>query len=221
MWEYEIEAEFIHEFLKNKSKGFAYTPIVASGSNACVLHYIVNNKQCKDGDLLLLDVAAEYANYSSDLTRTIPVNGKFTKRQKEVYNAVLRIKNFATNLIKDGLSWEEYNLNIGEATTKELLDLKLLDKVDISNQTKEQPAYKKYFMHGTSHHLGLDTHDYGLTDTLKENMVLTVEPGIYIPKENIGIRIEDNIVVQKNTPPINLMKNIPIETEEIEMLMNC
>ncbi|MGY5352119.1 aminopeptidase P family protein [Wenyingzhuangia sp. IMCC45533] len=221
VWEYEIEAEWIHEFIRNKSKGFAYTPIIASGHSACILHYIQNNKQCKDGDLLLMDCAAEYANYSSDLTRTIPVNGKFTKRQKAVYQSVLNVKNKATSILKDGISWQDYNTAVGGFITKELLNLKLLDKHDIQHQTPEKPAYKKYYMHGTSHHLGLDTHDYGdHTDQIKQGMVLTVEPGIYIPQESIGIRLEDNVVVQKNKPPINLMKSIPIEIEEIEELMN-
>ncbi len=221
VWEYEIEAEWIHEFIQNKSKGFAYTPIIASGYNACVLHYIQNNKQCQDGDLLLMDCAAEYANYASDLTRTIPVNGKFTARQKAVYQSVLNVKNKATAILKEGLLWKDYNQAVGEWMTEELLSLKLLNKVDLQQQTPEKPAYKKYYMHGTSHHLGLDTHDYGnYTDKLKANMVVTVEPGIYIPKEKLGIRLEDNLVIQKNTSPINLMEHIPIEIEEIEDLMN-
>lgn len=219
--EYEIEAEFIHEFIHNRSRGFAYTPIIASGKNTTVLHYIENNQICKRGDLLLLDVAAEYANYSSDLTRTIPVSGKFTSRQKDVYNAVLRIKNYATSLLKPGLLFTNYNQAIGELMTKELVDLQLLTLQDVKNQTKEKPAYKKYFMHGTSHFLGLDTHDYGdTTQPMQTNMVLTVEPGIYIPEENMGIRIEDDVVIQTNGEPLNLMKNIPIEIEEIEDLMN-
>ncbi|NIJ43950.1 Xaa-Pro aminopeptidase [Wenyingzhuangia heitensis] len=222
VWEYEIEAELMHEFLRNRSKGFAYTPIVASGYSACVLHYIENNKQCKSGDLILMDVAAEYANYSSDLTRTIPANGRFTDRQKAVYQAVLNVKNQATKIIREGLQWKDYNTEVGELMTAELITLKLLNKVDLQNQTKEKPAYKKYFMHGTSHHLGLDTHDYGnFENEMKTNMVLTVEPGIYIPKEKLGIRLEDDIVVQKNGDPINLMANIPIEVEEIEEIMNC
>jgi len=221
VWEYEIEAELIHEFVKNRSKGFAYTPIVASGYNACVLHYIENNKQCKSGDLILMDVAAEYANYSSDLTRTIPANGRFTERQKAVYQSVLNVKNKATKLICEGVHWKDYNIEVGNLMTHELLSLNLLDKADLQNQTKEKPAYKKYFMHGTSHHLGLDTHDYGdFENTMKASMVLTVEPGIYIPKENLGIRLEDDIVVQKNGQPLNLMQHIPIEIEEIEDLMN-
>lgn len=222
VWEYEIESELIYEFIRNKSKGFAYTPIIASGYSACVLHYIENNKQCKDGDLILMDTAAEYANYSSDLTRTIPVNGKYTDRQKAVYQSVLNVKNEATKMLREGTLWKEYNEEIGKLMTSELLSLKLLDKADIQNETKEKPAYRKYFMHGTSHHLGLDTHDFGdYENEMKANMVLTVEPGIYIPKENLGIRLEDDLVLQKNAEPINLMKNIPIEIEEIESIMNA
>jgi Xaa-Pro aminopeptidase len=221
VWEYEIEAEFIHEFLCNRSKGFAYTPIVASGNNANVLHYIQNNQQCKKGDLLLLDVGAEYANYSSDMTRTIPVSGKFTKRQKEVYNAVNRVKNEATKMLVPGTDWTNYHIEVGKLMTSELLGLKLLDKADVKNENPELPAYKKYFLHGTSHHMGLDTHDYGiLTEPMQENMIFTVEPGIYIPNEGFGIRLEDDVVIQKSGEPFNLMKNIPIEIDEIEALMN-
>jgi Xaa-Pro aminopeptidase len=221
VWEYEIEAEFIHEFLCNRSKGFAYTPIVASGNNANVLHYIQNNQQCKKGDLLLLDVGAEYANYSSDMTRTIPVSGKFTKRQKEVYNAVNRVKKEATKMLVPGTDWTNYHVEVGKMMTSELLGLKLLDKADVKNENPEWPAYKKYFMHGTSHHMGLDTHDYGiLTEPMRANMIFTVEPGIYIPAEGFGIRLEDDVVIQKSGEPFNLMKNIPIEIEEIEELMN-
>ena len=221
VWEYEIEAELIHEFTRNRSKGFAYTPIIASGYSACVLHYIENNKQCKDGDLILMDVAAEYANYASDLTRTIPANGQFTERQKAVYQSVLSVKNKATAMLREGLLWKDYNKEVGQLMTAELLTLKLLDKADIQNQTKEKPAHRKYFMHGTSHHLGLDTHDYGdFENEMKAHMVVTVEPGIYIPKENLGVRLEDNLVIQKNREPINLMGTIPIEIEEIEDLMN-
>ncbi|WP_406685550.1 aminopeptidase P family protein [Seonamhaeicola sp. MEBiC1930] len=219
--EYEIEAEYIHEFIKNRSKGFAYTPIVASGNNANVLHYIENNQPCHAGDLILMDVGSEYANYSSDMTRTIPVSGKFTKRQKEVYNAVNRVKNEATKMLVPGTIWEDYHIEVGKIMTSELLGLGLLTKIDIQNENPEWPAYKKYFMHGTSHHMGLDTHDYGiLTDPMKANMVFTVEPGIYIPDEGFGIRIEDDVVVQETGEPINLMKNIPIEVEEIEDIMN-
>ena len=221
VWEYEIEAEFIHEFIRNRSKKFAYTPIIASGNNANVLHYIENNKQCKAGDLLLLDVAAEYANYSSDMTRTIPVSGRFTARQKEVYNAVNRVKNEATNMLTPGTLWADYHMEVGKIMTSELISLGLLDKADVQNENPEWPAYKKYFMHGTSHHLGLDTHDYGiLTEPMQANMVFTVEPAIYIPAEGFGVRLEDNVVIQKTGNPYNLMKNIPIEADEIESLMN-
>ncbi|ALM08382.1 X-Pro aminopeptidase [Sediminicola sp. YIK13] len=221
VWEYEIQAELMHEFLRNKSKGFAYTPIIASGNNANVLHYVVNNQQCKDGDLLLMDVAAEYANYSSDLSRTIPVNRKFTARQKAVYEAVLRVKNEATKMLVPGTIWAEYHKEVGQLMTSELLGLGLLDKADVQNENKDWPAYKKYFMHGTSHHIGLNTHDYGLLKTpMKANMVFTVEPGIYIPKEGFGIRLEDDVVIQEKGEPFNLMGNIPIEVEEIESLMN-
>lgn len=221
VWEYEIEAEFIHEFIRNRSKGFAYTPIIASGASNNVLHYIENNKQCKEGDLLLLDVGAEYANYSSDMTRTIPVNGRFTQRQKTVYNAVLKVKNEATKMLVPGAYWKEYHVEVGKLMTSALLDLGLLDKADVKNENPEQPAYKKYFMHGTSHHMGLDTHDYGLLfEPITENMVFTVEPGIYLPEEGFGIRLEDDVVVQAQGAPINLMKDIPIEADEIESLMN-
>lgn len=222
VWEYEIEAELLHEFVRNRSKGFAYTPIIASGNNANVLHYIENNQQCKSGDLILMDVAAEYANYSSDLTRTIPVNGKFTKRQKEVYNAVLRVKNEATKMLVPGTIWAEYHKEVGKIMTSELLALGLLDKADVKNENPEWPAYKKYFMHGTSHHIGLNTHDYGALKTpMKANMVFTVEPGIYIPNEKMGIRLEDDVVIQEKGAPFNLMQNIPIEADEIESLMNA
>jgi len=220
VWEYEIEAELIHEFIRNRSKGFAYSPIIASGNNANVLHYLENNQQCKAGDLILLDVAAEYANYSSDLTRTIPVNGKFTQHQKDVYNAVLRVKNEATKMLVPGTIWSEYHKECGKLMTFELLGLGLLDKADVQNENPDRPAYKKYFMHGTSHHIGLNTHDYGALKTeMKANMVFTVEPGIYIPEENMGIRLEDDVVIQESGEPFNLMGHIPIEVEEIESLM--
>lgn len=222
VWEYEIEAEYMHEFLCNRSRGFAYTPIIASGNNANVLHYIQNNQQCKDGDLILMDVGAEYANYSSDMTRTIPVNGKFTPRQKAVYNAVLQVKNEATKLLVPGTLWKEYHIEVGKIMTAALIDLKLIDKADVKNENPDWPAYKKYFMHGTSHHIGLDTHDYGiLWEPMQPNMVFTVEPGIYLPQEGFGIRLEDDVVIQKSGEPFNLMKNIPIEVEEIETLMNA
>lgn len=221
VWEYEIEAEFIHEFVRNRSRKFAYTPIIASGNNANVLHYIENNQQCKAGDLILLDVGAEYANYSSDMSRTIPVSGKFTARQKEVYNAVNRVKNEATKLLVPGADWNSYHGEVGKIMTSELLGLGLLDKADIQNEDKDWPAYKKYFMHGTSHHMGLDTHDYGLLlEPMKANMVFTVEPGIYIPAEGFGIRLEDDVVIQETGEPFNLMRNIPIEADEIEAHMN-
>ena len=221
VWEYEIEAEFAHEFLKNKSRKFAYSPIIASGENSNILHYIENNSQCKKDDLVLLDVGAEYANYSSDMTRTVPVNGKFNNRQKKVYNSVLYVKNEAAKLLKPGILWAEHHKEVGKIMTSELLKLGLLDKADIQSQTEKNPAFKKYFTHGTSHHLGLDTHDYGdINLPVEENNVFTVEPGIYIPKEGFGIRLEDDVVVQKEGDPINLMKNIPIEIDEIEYLMN-
>ncbi len=219
--EYEIEAEFSHEFLRNRSRGFAYTPIIASGYSACVLHYIENNKTCHDGDMLLLDVGAEYANYASDMTRTIPVSGKFTVRQKAVYQAVQRVKDEATKLLVPGTMWDAYHVEVGKMMTSELLGLGLLDKADVQNESSEHPAYKKYFMHGTSHHMGLDTHDYGpLKTPMVANMVFTVEPGIYIPEENMGVRLEDDVVIQSKGAPLNLMGNIPIDVEEIEDLMN-
>ncbi|HZJ21559.1 MAG TPA: aminopeptidase P family protein [Pricia sp.] len=222
VWEYEIEAELLHQFVRNRSKGFAYPPIIAAGNNANVLHYLENNKQCQDGDMILMDTAAEYANYSSDLTRTIPVNGKFTKRQKEVYEAVLRVKNEATKMLIPGTLWAEYHKEVGKMMTSELLGLGLLDKTDIQNETEAKPAYKKYFMHGTSHHIGLNTHDYGALKTpMKANMVFTVEPGIYIPEEKMGVRLEDDVVIQHKGEPFNLMANIPIEVGEIEELMNA
>ncbi|MGB5942294.1 MAG: aminopeptidase P family protein [Leeuwenhoekiella sp.] len=221
VWEYEIEAEMMHEFLRNRSKGFAYTPIIASGNNANVLHYIENNQQCKTGDLILMDTAAEYANYSSDLTRTIPVSGTFTKRQKVVYNAVLRIKKEATKMLVPGAMWDEFHVEVGKMMTSELLGLGLLDKADVQNEGPDWPAYKKYFMHGTSHHIGLDTHDYGLLrEPMQANNVFTVEPGIYIPAEGFGIRLEDDVVIQETGEPFNLMADIPLEVEEIEEWMN-
>jgi Xaa-Pro aminopeptidase len=220
VWEYEIEAELLHEFIRNRSKGFAYTPIIASGNNANVLHYIENNQQCKAGDLILLDVAAEYATYKSDLTRTVPVSGKFSVRQKAVYNAVNEVKKEATKMLLPGTLWKEYHVEVGKLMTSELLKLGLLDKADIQNEDKNWPAYKKYFMHGTSHHIGLDTHDYGLLhEPMQANNVFTVEPGIYIPKEGFGIRLEDDVVIQEKGAPFNLMANIPIEAAEIEDIM--
>ena len=220
--EYEVEAEYMHEFLRNRSKGFAYTPIIGSGFNACVLHYIENNQMCNDGDMLLMDVGAEYANYSSDMTRTIPVNGKFTDRQRAVYDAVLRVKDEATKMLIPGTIWADYHVEVGKIMTSELLKLGLIDKSDVQNEDPKWPAYKKYFMHGTSHHIGLDTHDYGALKTpMKAGMIFTVEPGIYIPEEKMGIRLEDDVVIKENGEPFNLMQNIPIEAEEIETLMNA
>ena len=221
VWEYEIEAELVHECIKNRSKGFAYQPIIASGFNANILHYTLNNKKCKSGELVLIDVAAEYGNYSADVTRTFPVSGIYTERQKKVYNAVLNVKNEATKLLVTGTLWKEYHKEVGKIMTSELINIGLLDKSDVQNQDPKYPAYKKYFMHGTSHHLGLNTHDYGLLNLpMESQMVFTVEPGIYIPEEGFGIRLEDDVVIQNSSEPINLSKNIPIEIEEIESLMN-
>lgn len=218
--EYEIEAELIHEFVRNRSRGFAYGPIIASGKNACVLHYVENNKPCKDGDVLLLDVAAEYANYASDMTRAIPVNGKFTKRQKEVYNAVLRVMKAATKMLVVGNTFEKYNKAVGDLMTEELLQLGLLKTEDVKNQNPAWPAYKKYFMHGTSHFMGLDVHDVGFFyEPMQAGNVFTCEPGIYILEENLGIRLENNILITPNGND-DLMKNIPLEADEIEELMN-
>jgi len=220
VWEYEIEAAYIHEFIRNRADGFAYTPIIGSGYSACVLHYIENNQECKEGEVILMDVGASYANYASDMTRCIPVSGKFTDRQKDVYNAVLRVKDAAAKMLKPGVVWAEYHVEVGKLMTKELIGLGLITKEDVKNEDPKWPAYKKYFMHGTSHHMGLDTHDYGiLTEPMKAGMVFTVEPGIYIPDEKLGIRIEDDYVIQEKGDPINLMANIPIEVEEIEALM--
>lgn len=218
--EYNIEAELMHEFLNNRSKGFAYTPIIASGYSACVLHYIENNKECKDGDVILMDFGAEYANYASDLTRCFPVNGKFTARQKDVYNAVLRVKKGATKLLVPGTYLKDYHVAVGKLMEKELISLGLISQEDVQNEDPAWPAYKKYFMHGTSHYIGLDTHDLGLwTKPMRAGMAFTVEPGIYIPEENLGIRLEDDVIVQESGEPINLMGNIPIEADEIEELM--
>lgn len=218
--EYEIEAELIHEFLRNRSKGFAYQPIIASGANACVLHYVQNDRECKDGDVLLLDVAAEYANYGSDLSRSIPVNGRFTKRQRDVYDAVLRVFKAAKGMLVTGNIWDEYHLEVGKIMESELIGLGLINKEDIAKQDPEWPAYKKYFPHGTSHFLGLDIHDVGNKyRRFEPGMVFTCEPGIYIKEEGLGIRLENNILitVDGNT---DLMAHIPIEAEEIEDLMN-
>ncbi len=220
MMEYEIEADIVHEFIRNKSRGFAYTPIIASGRNACVLHYIDNNSECKSGDVILMDFAAEYANYASDMTRCIPVSGKFTERQKQVYNAVLRVMRAATKMLVPGTLLHEYQKKVGLLMEKELLYLGLITQDDIDNQSLDHPVYKKFFMHGTSHFLGLDVHDVGFfTKPIRAGMVFTCEPGIYIPEENLGIRIENDILVTEDGP-VDLMANIPIEADEIEALMS-
>ena len=217
--EYEIEAELVHEFVRNRSRGFAYGPIIASGFNACVLHYVENNKECKAGDVILLDVAAEYGNYASDLTRCLPVSGKFTARQKQVYNAVLRVMKGATAMLTVGNNIPDYHKAVGSMMEKELVDLRLISMEDIKNQNPDWPAYKKYFMHGTSHFMGLDVHDVGdFNRKLEEGMVFTCEPGIYIREENLGIRLENDILVTAKGP-MDFMKNIPLEADEIEALM--
>ncbi len=217
--EYEIEAEIIHEFIRNRASDHAYYPIIASGYNACVLHYNDNNQECKDGDVLLLDFGCEYANYAADLTRSIPVNGKFTKRQAEVYNAVLRVLRAAAKMLVPGNTIEKYHAEVGKIMEAELLSLGLISKEDIKKQNPDWPAYKKYFMHGTSHFLGLDVHDIGNKyEPMKAGMVFTCEPGIYIPEENLGIRIENDILITESGPK-DLMASIPIEAEEIEELM--
>jgi Xaa-Pro aminopeptidase len=218
--EYEIEAEFIHEFVRSASGGFAYTPIIASGANACVLHYIENENICKDGDLLLLDVGAKYGNYNADMTRTIPVNGRFNTRQKQVYTAVLDVLNFATELLKPGIFWVDYQKEVERFMEGKLIDLGLFTRVDVEKQNPASPLFKKYFMHGVAHHLGIDVHDvWNKYLPIQAGMVLTCEPGIYIREEGLGIRLENNLLVTESGN-INLMKNIPIEIEEIEDLMN-
>jgi Xaa-Pro aminopeptidase len=218
--EYEIEAEFIHEFIKSGSAGFAYTPIIASGGNSCVLHYIENNQTCNSGDVLLLDVGASYANYNADMTRVIPVNGKFTPRQKEVYNSVLCVKNAATKMLRPGVVYFEYHKEIQKIIENELIGLKLLKKDEVEKQNPDKPLFQKYFMHGTSHMLGLDVHDVGnMHAKVSVGQVWTIEPGIYIREEKLGIRLENNVLIGEKEN-VDLMKNIPIEAEEIEELMN-
>jgi len=219
MMEYEVEAEFSYQFLKRASKGFAYGPIIASGANANILHYGDNNQACKDGDLLLLDVGAEYGNYNADMTRCIPVNGKFSARQRQVYEAVLRIMREASSLLRPGITLLEYEKKVGVMMERELIGLGLLKAEDVAAQNPEKPLYKKYFMHGTSHHLGLDVHDLGSKYRfLEAGMVFTCEPGIYIPEEGLGIRIENNYLVTEGTP-VDLMAYIPVEADDIEKLM--
>ncbi|MEM1217692.1 MAG: aminopeptidase P family protein [Bacteroidota bacterium] len=221
VWEFEIEAEITRTFLANRASGHAYTPIIASGAGSCVLHYIDNNQQCRDGDILLMDFGAEYANYAADLSRTIPVSGRFTERQKAVYNACLRVFKGAKGLLVPGIHLDEYHREVGKMMESELLGLGLLDKTDVKNQNPKYPAYKKYFMHGTSHHLGLDVHDLANRyDPVQAGMVFTCEPGIYIVEENLGIRIENDILVTDQGPK-DLMAAIPIEVEEIEARMQA
>ena len=218
--EYQIEAEFVHEFIRNRSRGFAYEPIIASGASSCVLHYIENNKECKSGEVLLLDVGAEYAYYNADMTRTIPVNGRFTKRQKEVYNTVLRVHRAACKLLRPGALYFEYHKRVQQIMERELVNLKLISTKELKKQDPAHPLYMKYFMHGTGHHLGLDVHDTGnMFRKMQAGMVWTVEPGIYIQEEGLGVRIENNVVITKSGL-INLMDNIPVEVEEIEEIMN-
>jgi Xaa-Pro aminopeptidase len=220
VWEYEVEAEMTHEYIINRSTGHAYEPIVATGANACVLHYVSNNNQCKAGELLLLDCAAEYANYNADLTRTIPVNGKFTARQKKIYNAVLKVHRAAAALMTAGTVLNDINEEVRKIMEAELITLGLLKKNEVAKQDKNNPLYKKYFPHGTAHFLGLDVHDVGNRFAkLKAGALLTCEPGIYIREEGLGIRIENNLLITKGKP-VDLMANIPIEAEEIETLMN-
>lgn len=217
--EYEIEAEIIHEFIRSRATGHAYDPIIASGKNACVLHYVANNQVCKDGEVILMDFGACYANYNADLTRCIPVNGKFTQRQKAIYNAVLSVMKQAKTLLKVGNTIDKYHEQVGEIMTEELLKLGLLTTDEVKHQNPKYPAYKKYFMHGTSHHLGLDVHDVNHRYLpMQAGYVYTCEPGIYVPEEGIGIRLENNILITE-TGNIDLMENIPLEADEIEALM--
>ncbi|HRW76095.1 MAG: aminopeptidase P N-terminal domain-containing protein [Lewinellaceae bacterium] len=218
--EYEVEAEIGHEFIRNRA-WHGYHPIIGSGKNNCVLHYNENNQRCQDGELLLLDFGAEYANYSADLTRTIPVNGVYSERQKAVYNAVLRVMKEATTMLVPGNNLTDYQKEVGRIMESELLGLGLISKDDIKKQDPDWPAYKKYFMHGTSHHLGLDVHDSNHRyDPIQAGMVFTCEPGIYIPEEGFGIRIENDILVTDHEP-VDLMAHIPVEAEEIEALMQA
>ncbi len=220
LMEYELEAEFIHEYISKGSRGFSYEPIIASGANACVLHYIDNDAPVKDGDLILFDVGCWYGNYASDVTRCFPANGMFSPRQKEVYNAVLRVQKAAMEMLRPGNQLHEYHREVGKLMEAELLGLKLIDKTDIKNQNPEWPAYKKYFMHGTSHYLGLDVHDVGLwTSKMEVGNAFTVEPGIYILEEGLGIRIEENIVIGADGN-LNMTQAIPKEVEESEERMN-
>jgi len=220
VWEYEVEAEIVHEFMRNRSRGPAFETIVASGTDSCTLHYVKNDKQCKSGDLMLIDFGAEYANYAADVTRTVPVSGEFSKRQKEVYNAVLKIQKAAIQMLKPGNSLEALQEKVAKLVEAELIRLGVLKRSDIKNQPKDSPLYKKFFPHGTSHHLGLDVHDYGdKYRKLEPGMVFTCEPGIYIRDESIGVRIENDILITRKGP-VDLTEGIPREVEEIEDLMN-
>src|SRR5436190_3397206 len=217
--EYEIEAEIFHSFLSQRATGAAYGSIIASGDRARTLHYISNNEECKDGELILMDFGAEYGGYNADLTRTVPVNGKFTRRQRTVYNACLHLHDYAKSLLKPGISIIDYTEKVGEEASKQFQKIGLLKKTDIKNEDPENRAYRKYLYHGISHHLGLDVHDLGTrTEPLKAGMMLTVEPGIYIEEEKMGVRIENNVWITRNGNK-DLMKNIPITAEEIEALM--
>lgn len=217
--EYEIEAEITHEFLRNRATRHAYGCIIASGDSARVLHYVENNRECKDGDLLLMDFGAEYGNYNADLTRTIPVNGKFTNRQREVYNACLAVHNFCASILKPGINYADYINRVNTEMEKQLVKIGLISKADIKNQDPANPAYRKYFYHGIGHHLGLDVHDIGTrNEPVKEGMLFTIEPGIYIEEEQMGIRIENNYWLTK-TGSIDLFKGIPIKADEIETAM--
>jgi len=218
--EYEIEAEILHSFLSQRATGEAYGSIIASGDRARTLHYVSNNNECKDGELILMDFGAEYGSYCADLTRTVPVNGKFSRRQKTVYNACLHLHDYAKRLLKPGISIADYTDKVGEEATQQFLKIGLLKKADVKNEDKENRAYRKYLYHGISHHLGIDVHDLGTrTEPIKAGMVFTVEPGIYIEEEQMGVRIENNLWITKNGN-IDLMKNIPITVEDIEALMN-
>lgn len=219
VWEYEIEAEIMHSFLSQRATGQAYGSIIASGDRARTLHYVSNNQECKDGELILMDFGAEYGGYCADLTRTVPVNGKFTRRQKTVYNACLHLHDYAKSLLKPGISIVDYTEKVGEEATQQFLKIGLLKKSDVKNEDPENRAYRKYLYHGISHHLGVDVHDLGTrTEPIKPGMLFTVEPGIYIEEEQMGIRIENNLWITKNGNR-DLMKNIPITVEEIEALM--
>ncbi len=218
--EWEIEAEYLHEFVRSRSRGFAYLPIIGTGKNACVLHYLENQDLCEDGDLVLMDVAAEYANWNADMTRTVPVNGKFTPRQRAVYEAVLSVFKQANEILRPGITPKDYQQKVREFTEVELIKLGLIDEEEAQKQDRDKlPLVNEYFMHGTSHHLGLDVHDVGpMNEPVREGMVFTIEPGIYIPDENLGVRLENDFVIGKDEN-IDLMANIPIEVDEIEALM--